>query len=292
MCYFLSASTAADRVFQIMDEQPEIQDLPNDATTLPSKGEISVHNLSFRYPSNNGVSMPPILEDISLTIQPGELVAIIGPIGAGKSTLLRLLSRQLEPSTGYISLDGRDLKTIALSHLRRSLSFVTQDTFLFATSMAENISFDDPERPLESIWAAANATQLAEMINGFSTGLSTLIGERGVTLSGGQKQRTGLARSLIRQTPILLLDDSFSALDTETSTLILSHLRSLKQSMTTIMVSHRIANARYADQIYVLEKGRIVESGNHGQLLALSGHYANLVHMQNQQVGTQNAGRH
>jgi ABC transporter. len=162
------------------------------------------------------------------------------------------------------------------------VSFVTQDSFLFAASIAENIAYDDPQRPPESIWAAADAAQLAETINSFGNGLSTLIGERGVTLSGGQKQRASLARSLIRQTPILLLDDSFSALDTETGALILAHLRSLRHRQTTIMVSHRVANARYADRIVVLEKGRIIETGNHAQLLAMNGHYADLVRQPNQ----------
>lgn len=282
--HFLNASTAADRVFRIMDEQPEIQDASDGVSIPPIQGEISVRNLWFSYPDSAGLPLPPVLADISLTILPGEMVAIIGPIGAGKSTLLRLLSRQLEPSTGAIALDGCDLKSISLSQLRNSLSFVTQDSFLFATSIAENISFDDPERLPEPIWGAARSAQLEETINEYSSGLATLIGERGVTLSGGQKQRTCLARSLIRQTPILLLDDSFSALDTETGALIMSHLRSLRQSLTTVMVSHRISTAYYADKIYVLEKGRIVESGKHDELVVLNRHYARMVRMQDQQT--------
>jgi ATP-binding cassette subfamily B protein len=287
--HFLNASTAAARVFQVMDEQPEIQDIADESISPVSAGAMSIHNLSFSYADKTGMCLPPVLHDISLTIYPGELVAIIGPIGAGKSTLLSLLSRQLEPGAGQICLDGQDLKSIPLSHLRRSVSFVTQDSFLFAAAIAENIAYDYPQRSQDSIWAAANAAQLAETITGFGSGLSTLIGERGVTLSGGQKQRASLARSLIRQTPILLLDDSFSALDTETGALILAHLRSLRHSQTTIMVTHRVANARNADRIVVLDKGRIIETGNHAQLLALNGHYADLVRQQNQSANLEPA---
>lgn len=278
--HLLNATTASQRVFQIMDAQPEINDGPKAQSKPVVLGEIAVEHLSYRYPGAE--LQTPVLHDISLSVNPGELAAIIGPIGAGKSTLLRLLARQLEPTAGFISLDGHELKTIPLRQLRQNLSFVTQDSFLFAAPMAENISFDDPERQPDAIWAAAEAAQLADTIAGFDAGLATLIGERGVTLSGGQKQRTSLARSLIRDTPVLLLDDSFSALDTETSSQILSQLKSLRETLTTIIVSHRVANARYADKIYVLERGCIVESGNHDELLALDGHYAELLRLQEQ----------
>lgn len=279
LCAFINASAAAARVFQIMDEKAEIDDEQAEEIPRYLRGAITVRNVSFRYPAGAGLQGPLILKDLSLSIQPGEMVAIVGRIGSGKSTLLNLMARRLECSTGYIAVDDHDLRTVPLGCLRRHLSFATQDTFLFATSVAENVSYDDPLRPSEPVWAAARAAQLEATIEALGEGLSTCVGERGMTLSGGQKQRIGLARSLIRQTPILLLDDAFSSLDAATAAGILARLRVMRRGLTTIIVSHRTSIASHADRIFVLEQGQIAETGSHQQLTAMGGRYAELIRM-------------
>lgn len=197
-------------------------------------------------------------------------------MGSGKSTLLRLFVRLIDPVKGDILLDGHPINGFPLDFLRHQVCLVLQDPFLFADSLGDNIAYDRPDRDVSDIWESADAAALRETIENFPEGLQTILGERGVTLSGGQKQRTALARGLVRMTPLLILDDCFSAVDTETEEHILSGLKSVRQNLTTLLVSHRVSTARHADRIIVLDEGKIVEMGSHQALLESNGFYADL----------------
>lgn len=259
------------RLFEIMDYEPEIEDRPsNEFPELT--GKISVEHLSYRYEGKEKYA----LDDVSFEVAQGETIALIGRVGSGKSTLLRLFVRLLDPSSGRILLDDHSIDRFPLKFLRERVCLVLQDPFLFADSLGDNIAYDDPSRDHQEILEVAHAAALEETIDGFPEGLNTILGERGVTLSGGQKQRTALARGLIRRTPLLILDDCFSAVDTETEERILSGLKRVRSDHTTLLVSHRVSTARHADRIIVLDEGRLIEMGSHGELLAAGGFYAEL----------------
>jgi len=289
---FQRGSSAAARLFEVLDCEPEIRDAPDAAPLDHIGGDILIQHLSYTYPRRASakeqrvagaqeLSMGwPALDDISLKIKSGEMIAILGRVGSGKSTLLRLIVRLLDPPPGTVYLDGRDVRMLPLAQVRGQIAMVPQEPFLFADELGNNISYDNPKREVQEIWSAAEAADLEDTINRFPDQLATLIGERGVTLSGGQKQRASLARGLIRDTEVLLLDDCFSSVDTETEEHILSRLKTLRKGRTTLLVSHRVSTARHADRILILDEGRVAELGTHAELMVKNGIYAHFARVQ------------
>jgi ATP-binding cassette subfamily B protein len=273
---FQRAAVASDRLFEIFDLAPEIPDVPSGHAPRVVRGEIDVRALTYRYEG----AAHDALAGIDLHIAPGETLAIMGRVGAGKTTLLKLLVRLLDSPRGTVRIDGHDVHDYPLSQLRSQLAMVPQDPFLFGEPIGANLTYDDPERAVDAILRAAESADFHTTIDELPERLGTIVGERGVTLSGGQKQRATLARGLIRNAPVLILDDCFSAVDTETEEHILSELKRLRAGQTTILVSHRVSTARHADRVVVLEEGRIVEEGSHPNLLARGGYYAELERIQ------------
>jgi ATP-binding cassette, subfamily B, multidrug efflux pump len=243
----------------------------------PIRGEIEFRHLTFGYPtSGNSEGNIEVLHDINLHVPAGSTLAIVGPTGSGKSTIAALIARLWEAPPGTLLIDGRPIREYPLAELRRAIGYVPQDTFLFSETLRENIAFGVSEAADEHIFEAAELASISGEIQSFPQRLDTMVGERGVTLSGGQKQRTALARAILRQPKILILDDSLSSVDTDTEERILRGLRDVMKQRTTILVSHRISTVKGADQIVVMRDGRIVERGSHDELLALDGYYADL----------------
>jgi ATP-binding cassette, subfamily B, multidrug efflux pump len=274
---FQRGTASLGRIDEIMREKPEVVDESPGGTlgaTQSIRGEIEFRNLSFAY---NGT---PVLHDINLKVPEGSSLAIVGPTGSGKSTLVSLIPRIYDTAPGMVLIDGRPIRQVPLDGLRRNIGFVPQETFLFSATVRENISFGSEGADQEQVRAAAAAANIAADIESFPEQYDTLVGERGITLSGGQKQRTAIARALIRNPRILVLDDALSSVDTYTEERILSHLRELMQGRTTIFISHRVSTVRNADRIAVLHGGRIVEYGTHDELLARNGYYTELYNKQ------------
>ena len=273
---FQRAGVASRRLFEVFDRPAEITDEPGDEAPVELAGSIDIRELSYRYPG----ATTKAIDNLSLSVAPGETIAIMGRVGSGKTTLLKQMVRLIDPPRNSVFIDGHPVAEYPLTQLRTQVALVPQDPFLFAEPLKSNITYDDPARSLEKIWEAATSADLKDTISDFPDQLDTLIGERRVTLSGGQKQRATLARGLIRHAPILILDDCFSAVDTETEEHILGELKRLRQQQTTVLVSHRVSTARHADRIYVMDAGRIIESGRHEDLLANQGYYAELERVQ------------
>jgi ATP-binding cassette subfamily B protein len=256
-----------------MQEEPEIKDTPG-AQDREITGEIEFRGLNFAYDGKQ------VLHEVNLHVPAGSSLAIVGPTGAGKTTLVDLLPRVYDADPGMVLIDGRPIREYSLASLRRSIGFVPQETFLFSDRIRENIALGVDAATDTEIHNSADAANIATDIEGFPEGFETLVGERGITLSGGQKQRTAIARALIRNPRILVLDDALSSVDTHTEDKILNHLREVMRGRTTIFISHRVSTVRNADRIAVLHGGRIVELGTHDELLALNGYYSDLYNKQ------------
>ena len=264
------------RLNQIFAEKPEITDVAaRPATDLgPIRGEIEFRDLNFNY---NGTH---VLKNVNLRIPAGTSLAVVGPTGAGKSTLVNLIPRIYDAAPGTVLVDGRPIQEYPLAELRRSIGFVPQETFLFSDSIRDNIAFGAEDASTSDVRTAAEAASIAGDIEEFPEQYETAVGERGITLSGGQKQRTAIARALLRDPRILVLDDALSSVDTHTEEKILSRLREIMQGRTTIFISHRVSTVRNADRIAVLHGGSIVELGTHEELIARSGYYTDLYNKQ------------
>ena len=274
---FQRGTASVKRVDELLKAEPAIDDrsadpaIPADAVL---QGEIELRGLNFNYGDT------PVLHDISLRIPAGSSLAIVGPTGCGKSTLINLLPRLYEAPEGSLLIDGRPVRDYPLAVLRRNIGMVSQETFLFSETIRENLAFGVPHAGPEELMEAAEAAHIRREFEEFPQGFQTMVGERGVTLSGGQRQRSAIARALVRRPPILILDDALASVDTYTEERILGGLRSYTATSTTILISHRVSTVRNADQIAVLDHGRVVELGRHDELLALDGYYAGLYHKQ------------
>ncbi len=259
------------RYLDLLATEPEITDSPNARPVSTLSGEIAFSNLTFAFTPGR-----PVLHDISLHVRPGETIAFVGESGAGKSTLLSLLPRFYEPTSGTITIDGLALPDMTVESLRRQIGLVSQDVFLFGGTLRENIVYGRIGASDDEVLEACRRAQLSTMLENLPEGLDTIVGERGIMLSGGQKQRVAIARAFLKDPPILLLDEATSALDSTTEREIQSALEELSKGRTTLVVAHRLGTIRNADRIVVMQQGRIVEVGNHAELMKRQGAYAKL----------------
>ncbi len=272
---FQRGMTGIERFYQLMDVPVEIKDEPGASPIENVRGSIEFRDVSFSY-SDDGAE---VLTHINLQIEPGERVAVVGPSGSGKTTLCNLIPRFYEPTSGYITLDGRDIRTITLESLRSNIGMVQQDVYLFSGTVAENIAYGNPNATECEIEAAAKAAGAHEFIEKLPHGYDTYVGERGVKLSGGQKQRVSIARVFLKDPPVLILDEATSALDNESERIVQMSLRTLSEGRTTLTIAHRLTTIRNATKILVLTERGIEESGTHGELIAKDGVYAELYKM-------------
>ena len=267
----VQAVASGERVFEILDAESEVRDAPDAIELPPVQGHVRFENVSFAYFGRHKV-----LSNVSFEAQPGQMIALLGATGSGKSTIINLLPRFYDPTAGRITVDGYDLRGVTLKSLRDQIGIVLQETTLFAASVRENLAFGRPDASDEEIFAAAEAAQAHDFILELPEGYATHVGERGVTLSGGQKQRIAIARALLKDPRILILDDALASVDTETEHLIQLALERLMRGRTSLVIAQRLSTVRAADLVLVLEKGRIAAAGTHADLLRSSGLYAEI----------------
>ncbi len=267
---------AAERVFKIMDLESEIHDKPNAKDIIDFSNQIKFEKVSFKYDNETQT----VLNKISFTIQKGNITALVGSSGAGKSTLADLIPRFYDTTSGTITIDGVDIRDYKISHLRRMMGIVSQEVILFNDTIRNNVSYANPSLSVKEIESALRAANALGFINELPNGLDTVIGERGVKLSGGQKQRLSIARAIIKNPPILILDEATSSLDTESETLVQQAIEQLMKDRTVLVIAHRLSTVKNADEIILLKNGKIIEKGSHSMLIEQKGKYAELYDVQ------------
>jgi ATP-binding cassette subfamily B protein len=275
---FARASMSGARLFEVLDREPEIADRPGARDLVIEDAVLRFEHVDFAYPGED--RQLATLHDITFEVRAGRTLGIVGPPGSGKSTIVHLIPRYYDVSAGRITIDGQDVREVTLASLRRTVSLVQQDTFLFTASIENNIAYGDPWAERDRIAQSSEVARLHDYIAGLPRGYETLVGERGVSLSGGQRQRLSIARSILLSPPILVFDDSTAAVDAATEHSIREALRSQRARRATIIIAHRLGSLMDADEILFLEQGCIVERGSHAELLKLGGRYASLYALQ------------
>jgi subfamily B ATP-binding cassette protein MsbA len=259
---YSKAATGFDRIQEILRSDDEVHDKPRARKAPRFKGQIDFEHVDFAYKENE-----PVLRDVNIHVEPGTMMALVGPTGAGKTTVINLVARFYDPSSGIVKIDGTDIREFTQKSLRSQISFVLQDTVLFSGTIWDNIAYGCPDASQAQIYKAAQAANAMEFIDKLPEKFNTAVGERGVTLSGGQRQRLAIARAIIRQSPILILDEPTSGLDSESEQLVVEALDHLMEGKTSVVIAHRLTTIRRASKIYVIENGGVAESGTHEELL-------------------------